>query len=166
MKIIFFLFCTIIYGQNSVELKYELLDKFENADLNYKGIDSIDSSTKGIAMLDSVFNVVEGKYFVYRYITKDRGLLFDEYKSNLNNLIILKVDSKGIIVDGYKYLLQNPEMPSKCYLYRITKKKKLKSKINISTLRFKRVLVGEFQSFKVCEGIPLFLKDKNVLERW
>ncbi len=164
MRIIFFLFCTIIYGQNSVELKYKLLDKFENSDLNYKGIDSIDSSTKGIAMLDSVFNIVEGKYSVYRYMTKDKGLLFDEYKSDLNNLIILKVDSKGRIVDGYKYFLQNPEMPSKCYLYRLTRNKKLKSKINISTLRFKRVLDGEIQGFKVCEGIPLLLKDKNILE--
>lgn len=135
--LLLFLFYPVIYfGQT-----YKLLDKYENSDFNYPAIDSIDFVDKGLDMLNNVFNPIKGDFTIYRFITKDYGILFGEYKSDLNNLIILKVNSKGDIIDGFQYFLQNPQMPSKCYLYRVTTKKiKIQKCFSVSKLKLKRVI--------------------------
>ena len=167
MKAVLILFFSIhnliCFSQQYIEPEYNLLDSFENSDLNYSSIDSINSITGGITMLDSVFNVVKGKYTVYRFMTYDRGILFDGYESDFNNLIILKVDSTGIIVDGYKYFLQNPEMPSTCFLYKLTKKKRKKEKLKIKKLKFKRINTALNEN-EICSDLPLYLIDERILK--
>lgn len=160
MKYIFLLFCCTLFAQNSVTPNYILLDKFDKSDLNYLAIDSIDFADKGIIMLENVFNVIPGKFTIYRFLTKDKGILFDGFSSELNNLIILKVNSKNKIVDGFQYFLQNSEMPSKCFLYRISKIRKFDIKIKVSELRFKRVNKKK----SICDEIPLFYTNNLYLE--
>ncbi len=157
--------CIIGYytiSQSYKEPEYKFLDKFENADLNYNSIDSINFKTKGLLMLDSVFNVVKGSYTIYRFMTYDRGILFDDHESDFNNLIILKVDSTNRIIDGFQYFLQNPQMPSTCFLYRICKKMYLRQKIKISKLKFKRVHKID-KEFFTCSLVPIYLKDNRYL---
>lgn len=149
------------FSQKYIQPEYKLLDLFENSDLNYSAIDSINSRSKGSSMLDTTFNVVKGEYTVYRFMTYDRGILFDGYESDFNDLIILKVDSKGVIVDGYKYFLQNTEMPSTCFLYRVSKKKRKKEILKINSLKFRRIHT-EFNQNDICSG-SLYLKDKRIL---
>lgn len=159
-----FLFIQSSYAQkNYKEPDYKFLDKFEDADLNYSRIDSINSFAKGIIMLDSVFTPTKGKYTVYRFMTYDHGVLFDEVESDLNNLIILKVNSKNEIIEGYQYFLQTPEMPSSCWLYKVTRKEKLKPEIKINDLRFKRKYKAT-KGYDVCSSTPKFLKDKRYLK--
>ena len=154
--------CLSLYSQTYKEPEYKFLDKFENSDLNYEQIDSINSAEKGIKMLNSTFNVIKGDYTIYRFMTYDRGVVFDEHIDNMNDLIILKVDNNKII-DGYQYFLQNPEMPSTCHLYRLTKKKKLTHKMQISSLKFKRVYQSTNKDYEVCNETPIFLTDKRYL---
>ena len=164
LVIIIAFWAMFLYSQGYVEPEYNLLDKFENADLNYLAIDSINLIDKGISMLETVFKVVPGNYTVYRFMTSDRGIIFDEYVSDMNNLIILKVDSSNHIIDGYQYFLQNPEMPSSCKLYKLTKKLKIKSKIKINEFKFKKIIDINDEVFEICKDIPLFLKDNRFLE--
>jgi hypothetical protein len=167
MKTLLFFLLSILSlssrSQNHTPPEYRLLDSFEHADLNYNQIDSINSIGGGIAMLDSVFNVVPGKYTIYRFMTYDRGILFDDFESDINELIILKVNSTGRIVDGYYYLLQTPEMPLSCFLYKITQKRRKKDVIKIDSLKFKRVNTT-LNEYQVCNELELFLIDARALK--
>jgi hypothetical protein len=161
--ILLLLNCIVGYystSQTCNRLEYKFLDKFENADLNYNSIDSINYKSGGISLLDSVFNVVKGHYTIYRFMTYDRGVLFDEHESDLNNLIILKIDSANRIIDGFQYFLQNPEMPLSCYLYRLSKKRYVKPRIKIAGLKFKRVHKVDNEYF-TCSLAPIYLKENS-----
>ena len=87
-------------------------------------------------MLD-VFSPFEGEYRFFRFMSHDYGYLVDdELIDSLNGLVVLKVDSNDIILDGYCILLQQPEWPSSEYILRTNKHIKLKSDIQIDDLDF------------------------------
>lgn len=150
-------------SQGNDATAFLLLDLNYNADLDYGRIDSINQSAKGLVMLDSVFRLRNGEYTVYRFLTHSKGYLFDESGlRDINELIILKVNKNKKVVDGYYYLLQNPQMPSTCELYRETRKLRLRQKMSISKLRFKKVH-QEKPDYEVCEDIPKYLTDDREL---
>ena len=161
--ILIFFFFLEVNAQKVSKPNFYLLDKTEYSDFNVEKIKMINSESKGRVMLDSVFNVVKGNYTVYRFLTYDSGVLFDESGIlELNEIIILKVNKKNKIVDGYKYFLQNPVMPSTCNLYRITRKIRVRPIIKIQNFKFKKVH-QEKKGFEVCDEISLFLDDQRTL---
>lgn len=161
--ILIFFFFLEVNAQKVNKPNFYLLDKTEYSDFNVEKIKMINSEPKGRVMLDSVFNVVKGNYRVYRFSTYDSGVLFDESGiRQLNEIIILKVNKKNKIVDGYKYFLQNPVMPSTCNLYRITRKIRARPIIKIQNFKFKKVH-QEKKGFEVCDEVSLFLDDQRTL---
>ena len=151
-----------LYSQENKLKEYIFLDKYIEADLNYTTINSINGYDAGLSMLDSVFNVTEGEYFVFRFLNYEKDVFFDEYWftgfMDMYNLVILKTDEKNKIIDGYWYCLTNPDMPLKCFLYRVSQKNvKLTHNLDIEKLKFKRESII-FQDKDMCDVIPLFLE--------
>ena len=143
MKYITF-FCFMVhlslYSQENKIKEYIFLDKHIDADLNYTGIDSVHNYGV-VSVFDSVFNVVDGKYIVYRFLNHDRGVLSSDLSDpvmDIYNLIILKTDKKNKIIDGYWYSLTTPDFPRICRLYRVFRKIKLIHNLDIDKLKFKR----------------------------
>jgi hypothetical protein len=143
MKYITF-FCFMVhlslYSQENKIKEYIFLDKHIDADLNYTGIDSVYKSGV-VSGFDSVFNVVGGKYIVYRFLNHDRGDLTSDLSGHISdifNLIILKTDKENKIIDGYWYSLTTPDFPRICRLYRVSRKIKLIHNLDIDKLKFKR----------------------------
>lgn len=108
---------------SNAQSNYSSLDFKDQADLNYNKIGVIDSVSKSYQfMIDSVFNFVDGKYKIYRLVRKFQ--FYDKESKLVENheLLVLKVDSKKRIIDSYHYLLEFPELPSECMLYRLSNK--------------------------------------------
>jgi hypothetical protein len=145
IKNILFLITTLIsiniYSQTQGKLKeYKLFDKYQNADIDYDMIDSLGTVSAGINVLNDIFKVKSGNFNVYRFLNFDKGILYDEGPTvDIINLVIVKVDNKKKIVDGYYYSLTNPEMPSLCHLYKLVNKPKFRKKIDLRELIFKRI---------------------------
>jgi hypothetical protein len=111
-------FITEFYSQKN----YTLLDYSQNSELNYKGIDSINSIARYHSVfLDSIFNFVKGENIGYRFISKH--FTVDKFSDTIevNELLILLVSNNKEIIDGFQYTLDYPEVPAKCDLYRLKK---------------------------------------------
>jgi hypothetical protein len=146
-----------------VKPKYYLIDSKNNADFNYRNIDSINNFPGGFKLMDSVFNVVNGKFTVYRFITRDSAFIYDESGvKSVNTLVLLKVNKKNYIIDGYRYFLENTEMPFTCNLYRISKNQMLINNLRLNSLRFKRVH-KEINGYEVCDSKE-FIKDAGIIK--
>lgn len=139
MKFIFLLFSffTVLlsWGKVTPQYEYYLYDSFENADINYNKIDSIDSFPGGKESMMNVFSPCPGSYRVVRYMSHDYGFIHESTDS-LNGMIILSVDTNNIIVDGFLVLLHLGEYPFSEFMMRTNKHIKLKSKMDISDLEF------------------------------
>lgn len=144
MKYTFFISCFfsvfLLAGCTSCRMpsvyKYYLLDYFNNADINYDNIDTIDYCSGGKASMMKVFSPCHGKNRVVRYMSYDYGYIHDEQKDTLNSMIILSVDTNEIIIDGFLVFLQNGEYPASDFLLRTNKHVKLKHKMKIKDLDF------------------------------
>lgn len=141
---------------------YFLLDTIEKGDINYSAISSINTLPGGLKLIDSAFNFITGSYKIYRYLAEDSAFIYDESGlKKTNTVVLLKVNTRNIIVDGYWYFLENSVMPFTCYLYRISKYKKFKKKLNLKELKFKKVH-KEIKNFEVCEN-HTYLKERGYL---
>lgn len=146
-----------------VKTKYYLFDSKNNADFNYQNIDSINNFPDGFKLMDSVFNVVNGKFKVYRFIARDTAFIYDESGvKSVSTLILLKVNKKNNIIDGCRYFLENAEMPFTCNLYRISKNKILKNNLSLNSLRFKKVH-KEINGYEVCDNEE-FIKNAEIVK--
>ena len=118
------------------EYKYYLLDCFNNADINYDNIDSIDYCSGEKESMMNIFSPCSGENRVVRYMSYDYGYLSEERTDSLNCMIILSVDTNEIIIDGFLVFLQNGEYPASDFLLRTNKHVKLKHKMKIKDLDF------------------------------
>lgn len=129
--ILFILVSCVKYDENC--LPYYLYSVSQNSDINYDMISQIDTLPYGRVKLKNEFYPIKGNYTVARFLSFSYGY-GHECQAESNSLLILKVDSNHVVVDGFIYPLQWAEVPAKCELYRITKKKKLKNKKTITSL--------------------------------
>ena len=166
-------FCFIIhlslYSQEQKTREYIFFDKYIDADLKDIAYDSIYNSRinscHGLSLLDNVFNVVDGKYVVYRFLNHYKDTFYFGFETVLYDfwfLIILKTDKKDRIIDGYWYFLTDPEQPS-CTLYRLfSQNVKLIHNLNIEKLQFKREPLM-IDNEDMCDEMPISLKEKGRL---
>lgn len=151
-----------IYAQIHNKAPFCLYDVTECGDINYRGIDSINSvDAVGRSMLNTVFNTVDGDYTIYRFMSYTCGWNQIDSYEELNDIVVLKVDSARNIIEGFYYYLQYPNMPISCALYHTDKKIKLKDKIKMKDLQFELYKKGEFAQYR-CHK-PKKLKDNRTL---
>lgn len=151
MQKLFFFICAIfltvvINAQNN----YVLLDVSENSEIIKNVSVKLDSTNK-IDLLNTVFKPVLGKFKTYRFIETYYGespkyLPDSSVIVLLHDVLILIVDKKNRIIDGYQYSLEYADFPSSCDLYRLYKTRhiKLDSKLQLSSLKFKLVNDSEY----------------------
>jgi hypothetical protein len=151
MQKFFFFICTffltvLIDAQNN----YVLIDVTENSDIVNNISVKLDSANK-IDLLNSVFKPVLGKYKSYRFIETYFGespkyLPDSSVIVLLHDILILIVDKENRIIDGYQYSLEYADFPSSCDLYRLykTRRMKLDSKLELSSLKFKLMKDSEY----------------------
>ena len=121
----------IRYDENN--LPYYLYSVTQRSDINYSMISKLDSFPVGKVKLKNEFYPVSGNYTVARFLSFSYGQGL-ESNFETNNVLILKIDEKQQVVDGYLYCLQWAEAPVSKELFRIKNKGiKIKNKLPISS---------------------------------
>lgn len=135
----FFSFLQNVFTQNN----YILFDMTEKSDLIQNLKFSLDTSDKN-DLLETIFKPVKGEFKIYRFIESYYGespkyLPDSTVIELLNDLLVLVVNKKNQIVDGYQYSLEYAEHPSSCDLYRLDTDMKLTidSNFKLSSLKFR-----------------------------
>jgi hypothetical protein len=120
---------------------YELVAKTTQANLHYsalKKMTTLDGSDT--ANIRRAFQPVKGKFTVYQFVATYQGTSFrGEGDWTFHDLLTLKTDTKGRILDAYQYTLEWAEPPASSDLFRSTVKNiYLKDQLAISLLKFIR----------------------------
>ena len=106
--------------------KFRLIMVIKNADLDYDMINKIDSITppfpEGGKYQIGDIGTVRGAYTVYKFMGEYEGLsAFADNPATFHDLLVVKVDDAGVIIDACKYTLEWTDSPSLA-LYRLGKK--------------------------------------------
>lgn len=166
-EIVFFI-CMLFHTlEVSSQNNYVLLDVSDNSDLINNISIEIDSIDKvGVDLLNSVFKPISGNYKTYRFLETFYGISPRYFPDSLvhdtlHNVLILIVDKKNKIINGYKYFIENADYPASCDLYKLYKPKrtKLDSKFQLSSLKF--ILMNDPE---YCGKDPyLYLSQRNLI---
>jgi len=106
--------------------RFRLTAVIVNSDLDYDMINKIDQITppfpEGGKYQIGDIGTVMGAYTVYKFIGEYEGLsAFADNPAMFHDLLVVKVDDAGIVVDAFKYTLEWTDSPSLA-LYRLGKK--------------------------------------------
>jgi len=112
----------------------------QNADLDYQFLDRIDQVPPpypaGSNYQIGDLPTVKGEYTVYKYLIEYVGKSAEKGESKFHDLLVIKTDSSGKILDAYKYTLEWADSPSLA-LYRMKSKELyLKPDLKINDLGF------------------------------
>ena len=120
MKTIILSFCLILFINAPAQEKvYELYDKTPMADISYMKLDSLTTgSSRGLKLLENVFKPAKGSYTVYRFIATYKGESFTGKEKEFHDLLIVKTDKSGKIIDALQYTLEWAEPPMDFDLYK------------------------------------------------
>jgi hypothetical protein len=136
------LLCT---QQSHSQNTYKLLQTYEKADINYRSMDTMSYWPVEKPYYQSMlkgFKPKKGKYTVKTFLwtRNDCDLKYEQNGNTCHEFIILKLDKKGKVIDGYQYTLEWAEMPLNVDLHRVTKKGVLlKDGMPVSAFGFKRL---------------------------
>jgi hypothetical protein len=118
---------------------YTLTAVIRSADLDYTMLNNIDNITPpfpdGSKYQIGDIGTVKGTYTVYKFMReyKDRSK-FSASPVTFHDLLAVKVDTAGVIVDAYKYTLEWTDSPSLA-LYRLGRKGvRFKTNIDVNEL--------------------------------
>jgi tetratricopeptide (TPR) repeat protein len=105
---------------------YRLIKVIKNADLDYGMLNNIDRITppfpEGSQYQIGDIGTVKGAYTVYKFVREYEGLSGSvDQPAHFHDLLAVKVDDAGVIVDAYKYTLEWTDSPSLA-LYRLGRK--------------------------------------------
>ncbi|MCQ2210397.1 MAG: hypothetical protein MJZ34_08905 [Paludibacteraceae bacterium] len=82
---------------------YYLLDERESSDIDYNAIQNIDSLTNYHKdTILAVFEPVHGEYKVVRFLSEDYVHCAADYWDNIRKIVVLKIDEKNNVVDGFQ----------------------------------------------------------------
>jgi hypothetical protein len=118
---------------------YRLKKQVLNADFAYPKLKNmiahIGDTVHQVSIMP-IFNPVKGKYRYYQFIATFKG---EGYRGieDFHDILILKTNAKGKIVDAYQYTFEWAEMPLQYDLYRSSVKHVfLTDNLDISQLKF------------------------------
>jgi hypothetical protein len=128
------------YGITLSDSGYTLTAVIRNADLDYTMLNNIDNITPpfpdGSTYQIGDIGTVKGTYTVYKFMREFKGRSkFSASPVTLHDLLAVKVDTAGVIVDAYKYTLEWTDSPSLA-LYRLGRKGvRFKTNIDVNELQ-------------------------------
>ena len=99
-----------VFAQSNYD--FHLLDKINESDFNYAGMDSINYYIGKNQLLNSVFNTKKGDYDVYRFIRTSTGEAKINDNSIRTELILIKVEPlRNKIIEAIYFPLDWKELP-------------------------------------------------------
>jgi hypothetical protein len=167
MKILACILCVLFHSAVAqAQNNYVLLDITDNSQIDNNLALLLDSSNK-LDLLNSAFKPVSGQFKTYRFIETYYGESPNYLPDSsvivlLHDVLILIVDNKNRIIDGYQYSLEYSNYPATCDLYRLHKPRRIKldSKLKLSSLKFKLVNDSNY-----CGRDPfLFLSQSDLIK--
>jgi hypothetical protein len=121
---------------------YKLKKKVTNSDFNYSKLNNIDDYIGDTLTLNSLMPIFEptgGHFVYYQFLATFKGHIDVEVGQNFHDILIVKTDPAGKIVDAYQYTLEWGEMPLQFDVYKSTAQNViLKNDLNISSLHLMR----------------------------
>lgn len=173
MKQIIYFICIIFQIQEVCsQNNYVLYDVSDSSDIKENLSIEIDSIDKvGMDLLYTIFKPISGNFKTYRFIETFYGvspIYFPDslVVDTLHNILILIVDRKNKIINGYKYFVESADYPPSCDLYKLykTQRIKLNSKLKLSSLKFVLMNNPEYcgkDSFLYLSQINLIQENKS-----
>jgi hypothetical protein len=119
---------------------YTLIAVIRDADLDYTMLNNIDTITPpypdGSTYQIGDIGTIKGTYTVYKFMREYEGRSkLSAYPVTFHDLLVVKVDTAGIIVDACKYTLEWTDSPSMA-LYRLGRKGvRFKTNIDVNELQ-------------------------------
>jgi hypothetical protein len=115
----------------------------KNADLDYNFLNNIDAAKSpfpaGSRYQIGDIPTVKGSYTVYKFIIEYQGESAERGKMTFHDLLALKTDSTGKILDAYQYTLEWADSPSLALLKLGAKDVMLKPGLKLTELKMARV---------------------------
>ena len=109
----------------SISQCYNLVSVKKNSDINYLTIKNINSFSAVYNEIFEAFKPIKGTFTVYTFIKEFEGTSKQYFESEnpdtlikLHNIIIVKTNEKGEILDAFHYLMENCEVPGQPHLFR------------------------------------------------
>jgi hypothetical protein len=140
--------------------EYKLIAKTARADINYpllKKMNTLEGSDT--AKISKAFQPIKGKFTVYQFLATYQGVSFrGPGEWTFHDLLTLKTDVKGKILDAYHYTLEWAEPPASSDLFKSSVKNIIiKNNLSIDLLQFMRTAyLEDFDTNR--------LEDKGVLK--
>lgn len=125
--------------QNVSSVKsYELKQKTENADIRYADFKNFNKISLSFEEQLKAFEPKKGRFTVYSFIAKYEDYSKLKGKSDCEDYIILKTNSKNnLILDGFQFTMGWAEPPSSFDLYKVNQSNiKLTDSLDIKILQF------------------------------
>lgn len=142
--------------------EYKLIAKTMRADINYpllKKMNTLEGSDT--ALIIKAFQPIKGKFTVYQFVATYQGVSFRGLGEwTFHDLLTLKTDVKGKILDAYHYTLEWAEPPASSDLFKSTVKNIIiKNNLSIDLLQFMRTAyLEDFDTNRLEEKGVLKLK--------
>lgn len=136
------LISVLIYNRSYSQIKrYQLIDETLNANIDRGKFELVNKLGSGYHLLNKVFKPSKWIYTVYRFVAEFKGLSHEtEKEAVFHDLLVLKTNNKGTIVDAYQYTLEWAEMPLTYDLYKLTVSGlKLRDDLKLNAFKFKRI---------------------------
>jgi len=102
---------------------YKLKKKVINSDFNYSKLKDIDGNigdTINLNGLMPIFEPAGGRFVYYQFIATFKGHVFGEVGKSFHDILIVKTDLTGKIMDAFQYTLEWAEPPLQYDLYKST----------------------------------------------
>jgi hypothetical protein len=133
-----FLVTPFINGQNS---EFLLRDIHYQSDINYSAISKIDDCSLE-NLIDSVFNIQEGKFTIYRFERISTIDTKDNLRTKENKEIIITKVLGNKILEAYYCPLSWREPPISHVVLVSQKKVRLSKEVSVKRLKFKNLTQG------------------------
>jgi hypothetical protein len=134
---IFLSIMSLSYSDANAQNIFYLKDVAEKSDINYAGLSNVNEYNSAQQLLDSVFNIKEGNYKVYRFIREIVPVKKDRVNEDTisQELIVLKV-SGTTIIEAYYCPLHWKEPPVSSVLLKSKNKVPISQKVKVEELLF------------------------------
>lgn len=140
--------------------EYKLIAKTMRSDINYPALKKMNTlEGSDTAKIVKAFRPTKGKFTVYQFVATYQGASFRGPGDwTFHDLLTLKTDAKGKILDAYHYTLEWSEPPASSDLFKSSVKNIIiKNNLSIQLLNFTRT--AYLQDFDTNR-----LEDKGVLK--
>lgn len=141
---------------------YILKKQTENSDFNYSKLDNIDGNridTLNPSNLLPVFEPLNGQFNYYQFLATFKGESYDGSIKDFHDILIIKTNTEGKIIDAYQYTLESAEPPLQYDVFKSSIQNiSLINNMDINQLKFMRTYSWSDENKELKENGVIKLK--------